>query len=113
MELASLKSCTVRSVLDYFGESLNSDCGHCDRCLGESIPPVPPVQDPELTVEQERVIAELKKEQHVALAAPRQLARFLCGLPSPAASRARLTKDNRFGLLAHFRFASVLKLAHE
>ncbi|MDA0322332.1 MAG: RecQ family ATP-dependent DNA helicase [Verrucomicrobia bacterium] len=111
VELASMQTCTVRSVLNYFGESLESDCGHCDRCLGEPVLPMPRLHEAEITEEQGRAVAALVGEQHAPLATPRQLARFLCGLPSPAASRARLTKDNRFGLLSRHRFATVLDLS--
>jgi len=113
IELASLPSCTVRAVLDYFGESLSEDCGHCDRCLGESIPPMPPVREADLTTEEREVVASLLAGGHEALASPRQMARFLCGLASPAASRARLTRDSRFGRLAHLRFAAVMEAAEQ
>ena len=43
-----------------------------------------------------------------ALGAPRQRARFLCGITSPATSRARLTRDALFGSVADRRFAEVL-----
>jgi ATP-dependent DNA helicase RecQ len=39
---------------------------------------------------------------------PRPCARFLCGLTSPATSRAKLTRDPLFGVLAERRFADVL-----
>jgi ATP-dependent DNA helicase RecQ len=52
----------------------------------------------------------LRSEDHAALAGPRQLARFLCGLSSPATSRARLTQDPRFGALADVPFQDVLDL---
>ena len=44
----------------------------------------------------------------MALGAPRQRARFLCGITSPATSRAKLTRDALFGVLAERRFADVL-----
>ena len=109
VELASMPSCTVRTVLDYFGESLGADCGHCDRCLGEPIPTMPPLKDPELTAEDHAMVASLLAEKHSALASPRQLARFLCGLPSPAASKAGLTRDSRFGHFSHMRFLGMEK----
>ena len=43
-----------------------------------------------------------------ALGAPRQRARFLCGITSPATSRAKLTREPLFGALADRRFADVL-----
>ncbi len=107
--LASMDGCTVRHVLDYFGESLAADCGHCDRCLGEPIAPLPAHHDATLSGDDMAVIHALVKEQHAALASPRQLTRFLCGLTSPAASRARLGRDDRFGRFTHMRFQVVMK----
>ena len=109
MDLATTPECTVRKVLSYFGEDLGKDCGHCDRCAGEEIPEWPPETKKDLRPEEQNVIRVLKSEEHDALATPRQLTRYLCGLASPAASRARLTRDPRFGRLAHHRFATVLE----
>jgi len=50
----------------------------------------------------------LLAERHEALAAPRQLARFLCGIPSPSVSRARLGSHALFGLLSDVPFQQVL-----
>ncbi|NQU38970.1 MAG: RecQ family ATP-dependent DNA helicase [Lentisphaerae bacterium] len=111
VELASMTSCTVRKVLDYFGETLDADCGHCDRCLGEPIPPMPPLRDVAMAADDRALIAALAAEGHAALASPRQMARFLCGLSSPSAARAGLTRDNRFGRLAHMRFGNVMDAA--
>jgi ATP-dependent DNA helicase RecQ len=107
-ELATTESCTVRKVLDYFGEKLTADCGHCDRCLKEPRRPLPPLQNAELTAADKTIIAQLKEENHTALESPRQTARFLCGLASPAAIRAKLTKDPRFGTLSRIRFATII-----
>ena len=111
VDLATMGSCTVRDVLDYFGEALASDCGHCDRCLGEPIPPMPPESGVTLTSADRETIASLVAEAQPALASSRQIARFLCGLSSPAASRAGLTRDPRFGKLAHVRFHTVMNAA--
>jgi len=46
-----------------------------------------------------------------ALATPRQRARFLCGLTSPATTRAKLSRHALFGALADQRFADVLDRA--
>ncbi|MBT3293657.1 MAG: RecQ family ATP-dependent DNA helicase [Verrucomicrobia bacterium] len=107
--LASMTECTVKHVLDYFGESLATDCGHCDRCLGEPIPPLPAHRDGALSEADMTAIQSLVQEQHTALGTSRQLTRFLCGLTSPAASRAGLGRDNRFGRFTHMRFHVVMK----
>jgi ATP-dependent DNA helicase RecQ len=111
VELASLPSCTVRAVLAYFGEDLGADCGHCDRCLGEAIPPMPTMAEPTFTDDDRALVASLLRDPRSALASPRQRARFLCGLPSPATSHAKLTHDPRFGHFSHLRFATVLAMA--
>jgi len=46
-----------------------------------------------------------------ALGEPRQLARFLCGITSPAATRARLSRHALFGSLAERRFGDVMAFA--
>ncbi len=112
LNLGAMEQCTVREVLRYFGENLTADCGHCDRCLGEPRKPMPEQPTASLDAAEQRLIKKLIAERHRALKAPRQTARFLCGLPSPAASRAGLnSKDKRFGCLAHLRFSAVLQAA--
>jgi ATP-dependent DNA helicase RecQ len=46
-------------------------------------------------------------EKHAALGTPRQLARFLCGMSSPASTRARLYLNDAYGLLSDLPFAEV------
>jgi ATP-dependent DNA helicase RecQ len=55
----------------------------------------------------ETALSALVEAQPQALAGPRQRARFLCGITSPATSRAKLTRDPLFGVLAERRFADV------
>ena len=55
--------------------------------------------------------ADLRAEKHQALATPRQLARFLCGISSPATTRGKLRQRKEFGQWSHRRFADVLALA--
>jgi ATP-dependent DNA helicase RecQ len=52
----------------------------------------------------------LTAEHPTALATPRQRARFLCGLSSPATTKAKLSHHALFGVLAEQRFADVLAL---
>jgi ATP-dependent DNA helicase RecQ len=58
-----------------------------------------------------QLVRRLRAEKHEALCTPRQLARFLCGITSPAATRAKLRKRPEFGQYSHIPFAEVLKLA--
>jgi ATP-dependent DNA helicase RecQ len=63
---------------------------------------------PPITAEQTSVVRGLIAEGHSSLGSPRQLARFLCGLTSPATTRQRLGRHAAFGLLSRVPFADVL-----
>ncbi|MFO0951115.1 MAG: helicase-related protein [Isosphaeraceae bacterium] len=79
----------------HFGEQLGAPCGHCARCLGEPVAPLPPAPERRLGPGEEKLVRSLLEESHPSLAGPRQVARFLTGLTSPATSRAPGSADTR------------------
>jgi ATP-dependent DNA helicase RecQ len=102
--------CQVNALLDYFGETRQVPCGHCSFCVGAKAQRLPrPARQPALDTlvdwDEFRALQTIHPE---ALRTPRQRARFLCGLTSPATSRARLTREPLFGVLADRRFVDVL-----
>jgi ATP-dependent DNA helicase RecQ len=109
MQLASFAGCKTRRLLAYFGETLDAECGHCSSCRGYHPGPIPPPSHSPPGEEARALLAALRGEGHPALASPRQMARFLCGIPSPSASRAKLTRDPRYGALAEVPFREVLR----
>ena len=111
--------CLNQHLLNHFGESQSNACGHCGPCLGISSGEVPGTASPEITLEHVEIIRALLDERHGPLRTARQLARFLCGLNSPATSRtwvvlpttgrrARLTTHDAFALLQDHPFHSVM-----
>jgi len=107
------KRCRVRELVGYFGEEVDEPCGICDRCRDESAgsdgwSKVPTTLAAELNLEEVELIRRLRAENHPALRQPRQLTRFLCGITSPAATRARLTRHDQFGCLREKPFPVVL-----
>ena len=100
--------CRRNALLRYFGEDLAADCGHCARCAGEKPAPVPTSPARPLGDRETAQIRSLRAERHAALATPRQMARFLCGLSSPLTARARLAKHAMFGALSDAPFRDVL-----
>ena len=110
VSLVTHPGCQVAALVGYFGETRAEPCGHCSFCLsGEPQRLPPPTPLPEIdTVVDARALKSLEAMHPEALALPRQRARFLCGLTSPAASKAKLTRDPLFGALAEHRFADVL-----
>lgn len=113
IDLAKTPDCLVKQLLAYFGETLPEPCGHCDRCKGDFKVLVEDPTPAPLSPADQSTLRKLQSEQHPALKSPRQLARFLCGITSPATTKARLTKEPRFGSLAHCRFAAIAKAAAE
>jgi ATP-dependent DNA helicase RecQ len=103
-------SCQVNELVRYFGESRNEPCGHCSFCLDGCAQRLHDAGLP-ATLEaliDERAIAALAAMHPDALGSARQRARFLCGIASPATTRAKLTRDELFGAAAECRFAAVL-----
>ncbi len=109
--LCETPRCLPQQWLEHFGERL-PPCGQCGHCLGEHHGgPLPASPRRELSLDEVAEIQRLRQEAHPALRQGRQLARFLCGLSSPASSQARLNRDDRFGMLAELPFLDVLAQA--
>ncbi|MFU8894114.1 MAG: ATP-dependent DNA helicase RecQ [Luteolibacter sp.] len=107
VEYATQPGCLTAWLAEYFGTADPVPCGNCDRCHGR--PPVvitrPPARN--VTDEEWRQITELVQSRDSALGSARQLARFLCGMTSPA---TRFTRDPRFGLLGDLPFHEVFPI---
>lgn len=110
IEMAESSQCLTGFVTAHFGETLDEPCGHCDRCRG--IPPteIPRAEIEEIDQEQLEMVQALRSECHACLKGSRQLARFLCGISSPAVTRARLSRHDAFGLLGNHPFEDVLTM---
>ncbi len=110
MALVTLDGCLTNALVAYFGETRTEPCGHCTHCLtgrAAVLPPTEPLPAPESLLDVS-AWQSLRAQHPNALADPRQAARFLCGLTSPALSRARLGRHPLNGALETLRFADVL-----
>src|SRR5215216_524613 len=110
LSLVTHDGCQVRALVGYFGETRAEPCGHCSFCLdgkAQELPEASPRPAPETVVDR-RALEALQAEHPEALGEPRQRARFLCGITSPATTRAKLTREPLFGALVDHRFADVL-----
>jgi ATP-dependent DNA helicase RecQ len=100
--------CQVQALVGYFGETRAEPCGHCTFCLDGHAQALPELDDAAAVDLDDDAFDALIARQPAALATPRQRARFLCGLASPATTRAKLSRHALFGVLAEQRFADVL-----
>ena len=107
--LAEHDGCLTQHLLEYFGEE-RAACGHCSRCDGEAGQRLVATHNGSSSLDA-GVIRRLRAERHDALRTPRQLARFLCGISSPATTRAKLRTRPEFGQWDHVPFADVLAFA--
>jgi ATP-dependent DNA helicase RecQ len=109
--LVTHDGCQVNALVGYFGERRAAPCGHCTTCLSGSaatLPPLPALVDLASSIDR-RAFLELCAEQPGALGDARQRARFLCGIGSPAQTRARLARHPLFGAAEDRPFADVLR----
>lgn len=110
---ANNPKCLSQQLIEYFGEAAES-CGICSHCRAQAqakpIVQVESLSVPEVTSADRAQITQLIGEQHAALQQTRQLARFLCGLPSPATARSTLKQHSAFGALSRLGFQEVLGL---
>jgi ATP-dependent DNA helicase RecQ len=102
--------CQVQSLVGYFGEIRSDPCGHCSYCLTGSAQRLPDRTATTDIALDRTALDELTAQHPAALGSSRQRARFLCGLTSPATTKAKLSRHALFGALAEQRFADVLAL---
>jgi ATP-dependent DNA helicase RecQ len=108
LDYAQGKRCLTANLLDYFGETIE-DCGHCGVCQGDAPRELPPRKSPAIESCDLGGFEALVQAHPSALARPRQQARFLCGLSSPAVSAVRGLRGNAlFGRCGEVPFAEVL-----
>lgn len=108
LAFANNPACLSQQLMQYFGETSAKACGICNHCRNTSPAQVELPIAAQLSSAQQTLIANLKNEGHTVLRQPRQTARFLCGLPSPATSRSTLKSHRAFGALAEVSFPVIL-----
>lgn len=115
-ELIESNRCQYRQLAQHFGEELTLPCENCSACRNSresqsktevvsSQLPIARIGDSATKSLDEAI--SLKPE---ILATPRQKARFLCGLSSPAFTRARISKIPGFGCCNTLPFSEVLDI---
>ena len=112
LDLVTHAGCQWNFLTAHFGEKRASPCGQCTYCRTrqrQKLPPraaaVPPLPDG-LDV---AALASVRATHPEALGEPRQVARFLCGLSSPALTKAKLSRHPLFGSCEERPFGDVLR----
>lgn len=110
LALITHAGCQVNQLVGYFGEERAEPCGHCTYCVTGKAQEMPPtVELPALPAQIDvDTLRQLRAAHPDALGENRQTARFLCGLATPAVTRAKLSRHELFGALEAYRFRDVL-----
>ncbi len=108
LELAGLDACQTAAICSHFAEKLDGPCGHCSWCRNGKTE-IPARGAPDLPENLWPQIVQVVAENSEVLACPRSLARFLCGIPSPKLSRARLGGHPLASALEQIPFKVVLE----
>jgi ATP-dependent DNA helicase, RecQ family len=109
LDLVTHEGCQTNLLVGYFGEKREAPCGHCTFCAtGRAAVLPPPRPLPPMPEGIAGEVTSLRRAHPEALREPRQTARFLCGLTSPALTRAKLSRHPLFGSLEERPFADVL-----
>ena len=107
VEFVQHDGCLTRRLLEYFGEE-HEDCGHCCRCEGIRVQDLPAARRGSISGVRPDQLQRIREDAKGALDTSRQLARFLCGISSPATTRARLRGHPLFGVLEGVPFHEVM-----
>lgn len=108
LDLVQHDGCQVAELCRHFGEELPRACGHCTWCRSGNqrvtLPPRPAAGIDRAIIDQ---ALALRRQKPDVLSDPVALTRFLCGVTSPALSKAKLGSHALFGALSHIPFAAV------
>lgn len=113
VSLITRDGCQVAALGAHFAETLDGDCGHCSWCASKQATPFAGGGGGGAKLDDAiwQQALELRREQTELFSEPRTLAQFLCGIPSPAISRARLGKHTLFGAQSRVPFSEVMRAA--
>jgi ATP-dependent DNA helicase RecQ len=105
--------CQTNRLVAHFGQHRETPCGHCTWCRTRTPRTLPRAAEraPLPAGLDLAGLAAVRAAHPDALSTPRQVARFLCGITSPATTRAKLTRGGLFGVLADRPFGDVLAWA--
>ena len=110
VDLITADTCQTTILAKHFEENLEQACGHCSWCLQGSLQ-LPERELHGISSHYQSAVSEWLTDNPTTrsqLHSPRALARFLCGITSPALSRGKLSKLAMFGRLGETPFKEVL-----
>ena len=114
LEWVAHDGCQVDTLSRYFGDDARQPCGHCSWCQRNGSAAELPDR-PAATIDAEiwRRAETLRKKHVKVLDDPRRFALFLCGVSTPLLVKAKVTRDELFGALAHVSYPELVAAAQQ
>ncbi len=109
VQLAKASECQAAILSAHFGQPLEQPCGTCSFCMGEGQMEIPHVEIAPIASDVLDSLQSLIEKHSAALTDSRSVARFLCGLRSPATTRAKLSSHAMFGHCSEIPFGDVMR----
>ena len=113
VELVSHNGCQSSALNEHFGQPLDEPCGHCTWCLERRPEVLPPREHGGIPEHVWEEAMELRRAHPKVLRDARVMARFLCGVPSPQLTKAKLNRNPLYGALANVPFQTVVQKASQ
>lgn len=107
-QLAVGGECQSGRLAKYFGQIVDSRCGVCCACTGDTQGELPSFQFARIGTSAISGLKQLMREMGDLFEEPRVRAKFLCGLSTPSLSRNRMTRHPLFGCCSSVPFGDVL-----
>ena len=106
--LLAANECQAATLAKHFGEHLSKPCGDCTFCRGDGPLDIPELPQRSIGTSAMRMLENAAAKYPDRLISARDRARFLCGLSSPGFTRARVSRDDSYGICERIRFGNVL-----
>lgn len=110
MKLTTSQKCRAQFLTHYFGEALPSPCGTCDNCREQKISKLPAHKPTPITTDEWTRMLALRNEFHASLNTPLQLARYLCGISSPATWTTKLSQRPEYGMWKQHPYEQIVNM---
>lgn len=108
MDWLQLDECQSSALAARFDSPLGRDCGHCSWCESGSRLLLSERSESAIKPDELAAARDLQQRNPDVLPSSIEVTRVLCGVSSPAISKARLQRSEQFGKLVHLPYPSVL-----
>ena len=113
LDWITLDSCRTSALAERFDSALDADCGHCSWCETGAAVELNARSNSKPDPAMIEGAVALQKQHADTLPTAVEVTRVLCGLSSPAISKARLQKEQLFGSCETTSYEQVLAMVEQ